>query len=152
MVSARVRSVYAHPLFAAALASIQERERERKFCRHGLPHLLDTARIMCILGAKEGYAADEIYACALLHDLGRAEEGEHAQKSAELAAKILPECGFSAEESGRICTAIAAHGHEKEGEGLAGLLSRADRLSRACYACPAAEECYWTEKNKGIEI
>ena len=151
----RVNAVLENELFRRALAKIEACEEGRVFCRHGLPHLLDTARIMSILALKEGKALsqEEIYACALLHDIGRESGAEHASKSAALAEKILPQCGFDEKESARICEAIAEHGHDKEGNSaLAELLCRADRLSRACYACPAAEECYWTEKNKGIEI
>ena len=108
----------------------------------------------CILALKEGKALsqEEIYACALLHDIGR-ESGEHASKSAALAEKILPQCGFDEKESARICEAIAEHGHDKEGNSaLAELLCRADRLSRPCFACAAAGDCYWIKKNTEIVI
>ena len=45
-----------------------------------------------------------IYAAALLHDMGRVRQyrdgTEHHEESARIAARILPECGFS-EESGK---------------------------------------------------
>ena len=150
----RVNAVLENELFCRALAKIEESESGRVFCRHGLPHLLDTARIMSILALKEGKAVpqEEIYACALLHDIGR-EGGEHASKSAALAEKILPQCGFDEKESARICGAIAEHGHDKEGNSaLAELLCRADRLSRPCFACAAAGDCYWIKKNAEIVI
>ena len=151
----RVNAVLENELFRRALAEIEEGEEGRVFCRHGLPHLLDTARIMSILALKEGKALpqEEIYACALLHDIGRESGAEHASKSAALAEKILPQCGFDEKECARICGAIAEHGHDKEGNSaLAELLCRADRLSRPCFACAAARDCYWTEKNREIVI
>lgn len=151
----RVNAVLENELFRRALAKIEACEEGRVFCRHGLPHLLGTARIMSILALKEGKALpqEEIYACALLHDIGRESGAEHASKSAALAEKILPQCGFDEKESARICEAIAEHGHDKEGNSaLAELLCRADRLSRPCFACAAAGDCYWTEKNREIVI
>ena len=151
----RVNAVLENELFRRALAKIEEGEEGRVFCRHGLPHLLDTARIMRILALKEGKALpqEEIYACALLHDIGRESGAEHASKSAALAEKILPQCGFDEKESARICEAIAEHGHDKEGNSaLAELLCRADRLSRPCFACAAAGDCYWIKKNAEIDI
>ena len=151
----RVNAVLENELFRRALAKIEEGEEGRVFCRHGLPHLLDTARIMSILALKEGKALpqEEIYACALLHDIGRESGAEHASKSAALAEKILPQCGFDEKESARICEAIAEHGHDKEGNSaLAELLCRADRLSRPCFACAAAGDCYWIKKNTEIVI
>ena len=151
----RVNAVLENELFRRALAEIEACEKGRVFCRHGLPHLLDTARIMSILALKEGKALpqEEIYACALLHDIGRESGAEHASKSAALAEKILPQCGFDEKECARICGAIAEHGHDKEGNSaLAELLCRADRLSRPCFACAAAGDCYWTQKNTEIVI
>ena len=151
----RVNAVLENELFRRALAKIEACEEGRVFCRHGLPHLLDTARIMSILALKERKALpqEEIYACALLHDIGRESGAEHASKSAALAEKILPQCGFDEKECARICEAIAEHGHDKEGNSaLAELLCRADRLSRPCFACAAAGDCYWTEKNAEIVI
>ena len=151
----RVNAVLENELFRRALAKIEACEEGRVFCRHGLPHLLDTARIMSILALKEGKALpqEEIYACALLHDIGRESGAEHASKSAALAEKILPQCGFDEKECARICGAIAEHGHDKEGKSaLAKLLCRADRLSRPCFACAAAGDCYWIKKNAEIVI
>ena len=136
----RVNAVLENELFRRALAKIEACEEGRVFCRHGLPDLLDTARIMSILALKDGKALpqEEIYACALLHDIGRESGAEHASKSAALAEKILPQCGFDEKESARICGAIAEHGHDKKGNSaLAELLCRADRLSRPCFACAA---------------
>ena len=44
----RVDAILRHPTFTAALAELHEQERERIFCRHGLEHLLDVARLMYI--------------------------------------------------------------------------------------------------------
>mgnify|MGYP002770941781 CR=1 FL=1 len=92
--------------YLSLLEQLEELERDRPFCRHGLTHLLDTARIAWILvlekkgscmhpGNKEKVAQPErelaveerscdgedivkeaIYLAALLHDLGRMREYE----------------------------------------------------------------------------
>ncbi len=91
--------------FLELLGKLEQLEENRQFCRHGLPHLLDTARIAWIrvleqgaegyaLGEiqelsdgannpKEGYQEsapalekEDIYLAALLHDLGRIAEYE----------------------------------------------------------------------------
>ena len=119
-------------------------------------HSQQVANYSACIAAKLGLPPAEIASiksAALLHDIGRESGGEHASKSAALAEKILPQCGFDEKECARICEAIAEHGHDKEGNSaLAELLCRADRLSRPCFACTAAGDCYWTEKNAEIVI
>ena len=120
-------------------------------------------------------AADEIYACALVHDIGRARGGRnHALSSAEFAKELLPSCGFLPEETERIASAVSAHGGrggaevcpapgageedkikaalEKAENPLGTLLVIADKLSRNCFNCAAEEECYWEKKNGRIWI
>ena len=70
----RVRAVWEHPAFQRELARLEELERDRPFCRHGIQHLLDTARIMRILNLEQGlgFSRELVYATALLHDVGKA--------------------------------------------------------------------------------
>ncbi len=53
----RVDALVRHPRFACDLARLEELERDRPWCRHGLPHLLDVARIMWIAALEHGWAA-----------------------------------------------------------------------------------------------
>ena len=50
--------------------------------------------------------------------------------------------------------AIYHHSDKKEigDKGLRTLIAKADRMSRACFACQAAEECKWSEERKNCEI
>ena len=41
----RVNALLHHPRFTAALSELEALEEDRIFCRHGLPHLLDVARV-----------------------------------------------------------------------------------------------------------
>lgn len=111
-------------------------------------------------GKSTAYCKELIYAAALLHDIGRHvqyETGEkHAISGAGLAPEILRDCGFDAQETGQICSAIASHSDKKmtEEASLKGLLAKADRLSRACYRCEASAQCNWSaeRKNTTFEI
>lgn len=161
----RVEAILASPVFKAYVARNAEKEADRKFCCHGFQHLVDVARIAYILmlenGDIEKFAAandlnrrtarEMIYAAALLHDIGRWKEYEtgqdHAVLSAELAVDILAETGFSRIESGLITAAIAEHRRWTENMSLLGQhLFKADKFSRLCSRCEAAEECYKFEE------
>lgn len=135
-------------------------EKDRIFCRHDLGHFLDVARIAMILNAGEGQGIDPemIYGAALLHDIGRhlqyLDGTPHEEASAFLAGKILEDCGYTAEERDRIVEAIGLHRcREAESmEGLNGLLYRADKLSRSCYACQAESQCSWKKEKKNLQL
>lgn len=147
----RVNQILRHPLFQQQLNQLDALEQERVFCRHGLEHLLATARLAYIHALEEHLSLDPelIYAAALLHDIGRAEQyrsGQpHEQAAAVLAEPILAECGFSPAEQREILTAIASHRNSlaDSSHTLSILLRRADQESRLCFRCPAAEACYW---------
>lgn len=138
---------------------IAELEKDREFCLHDLNHSLDVARIGYIISLEEklDISRELIYAAALLHDIGRADEYEkklsHHEQSAVLAAEILTECGFDDDENSEICDAIAAHRYaDGDEKGLKYILYKADKLSRKCFDCKMYEQCYWSEdkKNHGI--
>lgn len=152
----RWQRILTHPGFSTRLEQIEQAEIHRKFCCHGLPHLLDVARIMTIMNGEQGgrWAADVLYAAALVHDIGRVAEyaggGRHEAEGPPIAREILPACGYTDAETALIADAVAKH-NRKDGGGagnLASLLKAADRLSRPCYACAAREECYWPEEKK----
>ena len=156
----RVNGILRHPRFEAVLSRLEQLEADRLFCRHDLPHLLDVARLMWIAVLEEGlpFPQETVYAAALLHDLGRADQLErgipHEEAGAALACEILPEAGYSAAETEEICAAI--QGHRRSGAQrrtpLGALLYRADKACRPCWHCPASAACNWPEelKNTGI--
>lgn len=94
-------------------------EADRRFCRHGMQHLIDTARLAYLfaLESSADLPKDVIYAAALLHDIGRAEQYRngtpHDVAGCAAAEPILAECGFAEEERDMILTAIGSHRKEK---------------------------------------
>lgn len=154
----RIDQILSHPTFRAALAELEVLESLRSFCHHDLKHLLDVARLMRIIGGEEGVAISKelIYAAALLHDIGRAEQYRHgtphAQASVVIAEPILLDCGFDAAERAQILTAIGDHSRGEDPSTLSRLLYRADKKSRACFACKAADECNWTIEEKNLSL
>lgn len=148
----RIDNILHNEKYLHLMKLIDEKEENRIFCRHGLTHSLDVARIGCILSMDEGVSVDRelLYAAALLHDIGRADpddSGEaHHLQSVELAEDILRTTGFTADETAAVCTAIASHNTDgMDRDGLAYILYRADKLSRCCFDCKAADECYWPD-------
>ena len=69
----RVNQICRHPLWRESMDQIRSLERDRIFCKHDTAHLLDVARIAYLenLERQLGIAKAEIYAAALLHDIGR---------------------------------------------------------------------------------
>lgn len=135
-------------------------EAKRRFCHHNMSHFLDVARIACILNKEEDYeqSREVIYAAALLHDIGRWKQYEdgtpHEIASTELAPEILSESGFDGGESSVILEAIKNHRNPlvKEEKSLSGLLYRADKLSRPCFACQMEKECDWKKGKKNLKL
>lgn len=156
----RVNGILKHNLFKEHLMKNQEAERDRYFCRHNMAHFLDVARIAVILNEEEklGIDRETIYSAALLHDLGRHQQYEdgtpHEISGSKIAAVILRECGFHETEINDISQAIRCHRNmEASGEkNLKGLLYRADKLSRPCYACEAEGECNWKDGRKNMKL
>ncbi len=149
-----------HPVFQEQLGLLKQKEKKRKFCKHGLSHLLDVARIMQIKAYEEQIKLekDVLYAAALLHDIGKYtqyETGEkHAAVGARMAPGILVDCQYTTEEISKISQAIASHNKEDEVDELGYLLRTSDKLSRNCFCCKAQEACNWTaeKKNRGISV
>ena len=166
----RIDKILKHPLFVENLNKIDEFEKNRKFCRHNLAHFLDVARIGSIILAQQkidnsesiqNIADENIYAAALLHDLGRARQYEkgapHEIASADIAKKILPDCGFYDDEIEKIVSAILYHKGETDkypakDYSIEAILYRADKLSRCCFACDMRKDCKWSieEKNNSV--
>lgn len=155
----RVDKVMEHPVFRENMEKIEKAETDRFFCRHGLPHALDVARIFYILVLEENVEVGKelVYATALLHDIGRYEqytnETPHNEAGAKIAGEVLAECGFSEEECIRAVNAIKEHRRDSgDGDVFGHLLYKADKLSRDCYSCQAEPECYWDEAQKNMRV
>lgn len=156
----RIHRLQRHPLFQEQLSLLQEAEQSRVFCGHSMEHLLAVARLMRIYSLEQGDGLDKalIYAAALLHDIGRYEQltrgTPHQEAGARMAGLILPDCGFSPAETARVQAAIASHrtAAEQTADPLSAHLYRADKRSRCCFCCPAADACNWPDQKKNHVI
>lgn len=154
----RLNQILNHHLYKEYVWKTREAEQDRKFCRHDMRHFLDVARLSIILNVKEGLEQDEelLYAAALLHDIGRFVQYQdgtpHEQASYKLAPEIIDDCGFDAQEKEKILSAIVNHRKKENSTAptMEGLIYRADKMSRTCYACDAEPECDWdcNKKNR----
>ena len=155
----KTEAIRRHPLFQQEYGRILVLEENRLFCRHNMEHLLAVARLMYIysLEEKANISKELLYAAALLHDIGRAEEAEkgtpHSIAGARIAGEILADCGFPPEEVWQVQKAISSHRQAQgEKDRLAAYLYRADKQSRPCFACPAEKACNWPEEKKNKHI
>ena len=153
----RINRILEHPIFVESIKRNEMAEADRRFCHHDMEHLCAVARIAMLLNLEEehGIAKDIVYAAALLHDCGRYKQYEdgtpHDKAGAEIAAGILPECGYFEEEISGITNAIGSHRTACEDgreDILADILYRADKMSRNCRFCKAYEECNWPDEKK----
>lgn len=156
----RVNRILMSKTYGEYLGKNNRAEAERRFCHHNMGHFLDVARIAWILNQEEGYGQERelIYAAALLHDIGRWMQYEqgipHEQASAALAPEILRSCGFAREEEEAVIKAIEDHRNAdvKEEKSLSGLLYRADKYSRPCFACEMEKACDWKKDKKNLQL
>ncbi len=156
----RINRILRHPRYLECLEKIRAAEEERIFCGHDMNHFLDVARLAYILNLREeaGVEAEMVYAAALLHDCGRFRQYEdgtpHEEASAQIAPQILQDCAFSEREISLIIEAILLHRRRetRERRDLAGLLYRADKMSRSCFACAVQKECSWPDEKKNLEL
>lgn len=150
----RCNNIYNHPLYKECLNRITVKERDRKFCLHNLAHSLDTARIGYIIILEKNLSIDKelFYAAALLHDAGRYSGKPHNESGADIAERIMPDCGFSETETETVCSAIRGHRTKTDGTDFASVLYEADKKSRMCFCCSAADECYWEDAKRNDEI
>lgn len=169
-----VQALWGLPAYRMALEQIDAAERDRVFCRHGVGHLLDVARIAWILNMERGLELPRelVYIAALLHDVGRAAQyasGEpHDAAGERMAAQMLdalPE-GARLDAGDREAVLAAVRGHRGDSHvgadavpplneralALASLICEADNRSRPCYACSAQADCYWPEGRKNLSI
>lgn len=156
----RINQIIRNACYQYHQGKVEEAEKDRIFCKHGKEHALDVARIMYIQVLEQAIPIkkDIVYATALLHDIGRWEQYEkqvsHHEAGARIAEHILSECGYDEEEISMMMDAISAHQTDKSDDKnvLSRILYKADKISRACYACPVAEACYWEDAKKNKTI
>ena len=159
----RVDRIIYNDEYRRLMETVRNKETDRIFCRHGLEHCLDVARIAYIMNIEQGYAIDReiIYATALLHDIGKDEQYEsgisHDVASERVADAILggmPEdVAFEPADAAAIKTAILGHRKLRvNSQPLERLLYAADKASRACFACPARNACNWSDDKKNLSI
>lgn len=155
--------------YLKCLSDVEELEKNRIFCKRNLSHFINVARIATIIWLEEGggnnLKRDIIYAAGLLHDIGRAEEytkgTPHEEAGAIIAGEILQSSGYEDKEIEMISRAISAHRvkydnrakENKDIDYLGQIISKADKLSRECFACSASDMCKWSKekKNKSLE-
>ncbi|MCX4265838.1 MAG: HD domain-containing protein [Firmicutes bacterium] len=155
----RINAILRHPAYQSWIVANNQAEQGRDFCRHGVEHAFDVARIAYALWLDCGgnpVAKDIVYAAALLHDVGRWQQYadadvDHAEASAELAEPLLLEVGYHPEVAVEICRAVRLH-RKGADSGLPQILSQADKLSRPCFLCPSRAKCAWPEQKKNTEL
>ena len=159
----RVDRILKDSWYKECLAHNASLEKERRFCRHDLQHMLDVARIAYMLlleGLSGGEAAaagegevkmisgkELVYAAGLLHDMARWKEYEtgedHAVAGSLMAGPVLDRAGYDAAEKEIIITAIREHrAGGREASPLGQYLCQADDLSRPCHRCDARAQCH----------
>lgn len=155
----RVNNILQNERYKYYIKLNDEYEKDRIFCRHGMQHLLDVARIGYIMSLEKELRIDKsmIYATALLHDVGRwkqYKDGEpHEVVGVELSKDILLQSGYNSEEIAIILEAIGNHRKKDNIEGsLSDIISKSDKLSRGCFNCLAEKQCNWVEEKKNLNI
>jgi len=102
------------------------------FAGHDQTHTLRVYELCRLIGEKEKADPLILEPAALLHDVGRSFEGvDHAEKSAELAKKLLRECSFPADRIPEVQYAIRMHRFSRGAEPNtleAKILQDADRI------------------------
>ena len=152
----RVNKIITDPLYKEKFQRIQELEKDREFCNHTMAHFIDVARIAYIIDLEENLEIDKeiIYAAAVLHDIGRADEYDngipHHQAGSDIAKSILSSINeFKEDEVNDIISAIKEHRSTCDHTTILGnLIYKSDKLSRNCFCCPASDKCNWSEDKK----
>lgn len=154
--------------YLACVKRLEQLEADREFCRHGLSHFLDVARIGWILilehAVKDGMEfqsfleqKEQIYLTALLHDIGRLAQLEdgtpHESAGKEMAGRFLRKIDYPISKQPDILEAIQDHrGTRKTNGDLATIIKEADNRSRNCFFCEALEKCNWEEERRNLSV
>lgn len=155
----RLDAILRHAVFCRELERLEQYEKDRIYCRHGMEHLLAVARTAYILNLERnaGLPQDLLYAAALLHDIGRASQyatgKPHREAGIALAQTILQDTDFTPGEQDLILECVCSHhGKRIGGVSLLDLISEADHRSRPCFACPAADTCKWSIEQRNLSL
>lgn len=150
----KINEILQNDIFKLNMEKLEKLEENREFCRHGINHSLDVARIAYIMTLEKGfdYSKDIIYAIALLHDIGRVMQYEkgvsHHEGSVILAKEILKDTSYDDEEISIIIEAIKNHRNKENASEFNKLIFKSDKLSRNCFMCKSYDECYWDSNKK----
>lgn len=143
--------------FLELLSKIDDAEKDRIYCKHNIEHLMDVARAGYIINLEQGLNIPKeiVYGAALMHDIGRyAQYGrlaEHHIAGADAARRILPRCGYTDAETELIADAVKKHRQNPDkAENLADVIAEADKKTRMCMLCPAADTCKWAIADRNI--
>lgn len=155
----KVNNILSNEKFRSLLMQIEEMEKDRIYCRHGISHLMEVARAGYILNLENKLEIPKeiIYGAALLHDVGRLEQYNkgihHHEAGAAIAAEILPQCGYTHEETELIVGAIKEHRNlPKKIETLGDVIASADKATRMCMLCGAFDTCKWKEEERNLGL
>ena len=123
----RVNKILKHKRYREYVRRNEKEEQNRQFCKHGMTHFLDVARIAWHLNVEENAGIDKelIYAAALLHDIGkpkvRMTDGEgidhfhgHVEVSEQMAAGILRRLKFDNDTITKVQKYIRYHDYKPE--------------------------------------
>ena len=152
----KINKIIVNPLYKEKFERLQILEENREFCNHTMEHFIDVARIAYIINLEEdlGFDKELIYAAAMLHDIGRADEYDngtpHNIAGSFIAKNILISTDlFSDEDIEIIVNAIKEHRSISVNRtDLGELICRADKLSRCCFNCKVSDKCNWSEDKK----
>ncbi|MBS6005710.1 MAG: HD domain-containing protein [Clostridium baratii] len=150
----KINEILQNNIFKANMIKLEKLEENREFCRHGINHSLDVARIAYIMTLEKelAYSKEIIYAVALLHDIGRVMQYEngvsHHEGSVILAEEILKNTSYDEEEISIIIGAIKNHRNKENASEFNKLIFKSDKLSRNCFICKSYDECYWDSNKK----
>ena len=151
----RYQKIVRNKRFQREYQRLEEKEQDRRFCRHNMEHFLAAARIS--LYQSFWKTAGDIQRCYLwyrfLHDLGRMAEYEtgNLMRSWRGSCRgILRSADMSRWRLNRLQTSIRGHRRkgQKDPDSFADVFYQADKLSRDCIHCRVREECYWPEDRK----
>ena len=141
------------------MKELETLEQDRKFCRHGLQHVLDVARLAWIkvLEEQQPVEKEQLYLTALLHDMGRIAEYRqgipHHEAGIIMARNYLQQIGYPQEKCELIFEAIQEHRNkEKLNKDFISIIKQADNQSRNCFFCEAGKECKWSEEQKNYTV
>ncbi len=175
----RLNGIYRNPKYCELLNVLKELEADRIYCKHDEEHFLGVARIAYIKCLEQSLPVSKelLYCAAFLHDIGKSVQYTrkipHEVASKQYAEEILYTEGFSEEEIAFICKLILEHrkgpslqanlnadcshkavtSEEASPEDkISAIFYEADKQSRNCFCCKAADTCNWSEEKKNLTI